>query len=70
VVVFQDASDGGGCTANQRMQGGGARCSPETKVRAILTVDGDDAARCGISGEDEEANLGFRVAVGCGAHQR
>jgi hypothetical protein len=66
VVIFHDTGDGGGCAANQRTRGGGARCSPETEVRAVLTIDGDNAARRSIAGEDEEANLGFLVGVGCG----
>jgi hypothetical protein len=44
VVVFHDVGDGGGCATDQRTRGGGARCSPETEVRAVLTGDRDDAA--------------------------
>jgi hypothetical protein len=61
VVVFLDTGDGGGCAAGQRTWGGGARCSPETEVRAVLTGDGDGAAHRGVASGGEEANLGFRV---------
>jgi hypothetical protein len=37
---------------------------PETEVRTVLTGDGDDAARRGIAGRGEVANLGFRVRWG------
>jgi hypothetical protein len=65
VVVSCDAGDGGGCAAYQGTRGGGARCSPETEVRPVLTGDGDGVARRGVAGEGEEANLGFRVGEGC-----
>jgi hypothetical protein len=34
------------------------------EVRIVLTGDGDDAARRGVAGEGEKANLGFRVGEG------